>query len=161
VVIVGGDGVSYGSPAPDGNTYKQIYLNEVRDQLDMSRVHFVSRVPYKVLLSLLRISAAHVYLTMPFVLSWSLLEAMSVGALVIGSDTAPVREVIEHNKNGLLVSYFDPQHIADTVCDALAHPQSYAHLRVAARQTVVDRYDFATKSLPAYMALIEGREVKP
>jgi glycosyltransferase involved in cell wall biosynthesis len=160
VVIVGGDGVSYGSPAPDGTTYKQIYLNEVRDQLDMSRVHFVSRVPYKVLLSLLRISAAHVYLTMPFVLSWSLLEAMSVGALVIGSDTAPVREVIEHNQNGLLVNYFDPKQLADTVCDALANPQTYAHLRAAARQTVVDRYDFKTKTLPAYMALIEGQENK-
>lgn len=159
VVIVGGDGVSYGSPAPDGTTYKQIYLNEVRDQLDMSRVHFVNRVPYKVLLSLLRISAAHVYLTMPFVLSWSLLEAMSMGGLVIGSDTAPVREVIAHNQNGLLVNYFDPQHIADTVCNALAQPQQYEHLRVAARQTVVDRYDFATRSLPAYMTLIEGQKV--
>jgi glycosyltransferase involved in cell wall biosynthesis len=158
VVIVGGDGVSYGSPAPEGSTYKQIYLNEVHSDLDMSRVHFVSRVPYNVLLSLLRISAAHVYLTMPFVLSWSLLEAMSVGALVIGSDTAPVREVIEHNKNGLLVNYFDPRHIADTVCDVLAHPQQHAHLRVAARQTVVERYDFETQSLPAYMALIEGRK---
>jgi glycosyltransferase involved in cell wall biosynthesis len=156
VVIVGGDGVSYGSPAPDGTTYKQIYLNEVRDQLDMSRVHFVSRVPYKVLLSLLRISAAHVYLTMPFVLSWSLLEAMSVGALVIGSDTAPVREVIEHNQNGLLVNYFDPKQLADAVCDVLANPQTYAHLRAAARQTVVDRYDFATKSLPVYLDLIHA-----
>lgn len=159
VVIVGGDGVSYGSPAPAGTTYKQIYLNEVHSELDMSRVHFVSRVPYKVLLSLLRISAAHVYLTMPFVLSWSLLEAMSVGALVIGSDTAPVREVIEHDKNGLLVNYFDPKQIADTVCAVLENPKQYEHLRVAARQTVVQRYDFQTKTLPAYMALIEGREI--
>lgn len=90
VVIVGGDGVSYGSPAPLGTSYKQIYLDEVRGQLDMSRVHFVNRVPYDVLVSLLRISAAHVYLTVPFVLSWSLLEAMSLGALVIGSDSEPV-----------------------------------------------------------------------
>jgi len=160
VVIVGGDGVSYGSPAPTGTTYKQIYLNEVHSELDMSRVHFVSRVPYNVLLSLLRISAAHVYLTMPFVLSWSLLEAMSIGALVIGSDTAPVREVIEHDKNGLLVNYFDPKKIADTVCAVLENPKHYEHLRVAARQTVVQRYDFQTKTLPAYMALIEGREIK-
>jgi glycosyltransferase involved in cell wall biosynthesis len=160
VVIVGGDGVSYGSPAPAGTTYKQIYLNEVHSELDMSRVHFVSRVPYSVLLSLLRISAAHVYLTMPFVLSWSLLEAMSVGALVIGSDTAPVREVIEHDKNGLLVDYFDPKQIADTVCNVLAKPDQYMHLRMAARQTVIERYDFKTKTLPAYMALIEGREYK-
>lgn len=158
VVIVGGDEVSYGSKHISGESYKNIYLNEVRAQLDMSRVHFVSRVPYDVLLSLLRVSAAHVYLTVPFVLSWSMLEAMSVGALVIGSDTAPVREVIEHGKNGLLVDFFSPQHIADTVCNALANPEAHAHLRVAARQTVVERYDFETKSLPAYMALIEGRE---
>jgi glycosyltransferase involved in cell wall biosynthesis len=159
VVIVGGDEVSYGTKHASGESYKNIYLNEVRAQLDMSRVHFVSRVPYDVLLSLLRVSAAHVYLTVPFVLSWSMLEAMSVGALVIGSDTAPVREVIAHGKNGLLVDFFSPQHIADTVCDVLANPQAHAHLRVAARQSVVERYDFETKSLPAYMALIEGREV--
>ena len=158
VVIVGGDEVSYGTKHASGESYKNIYLNEVRAQLDMSRVHFVSRVPHKVLLSLLRVSAAHVYLTVPFVLSWSMLEAMSVGALVIGSDTAPVREVIEHGKNGLLVDFFSPQQLADTVCDVLANPQAHAHLRVAARQTVVERYDFETKSLPAYMALIEGRE---
>jgi glycosyltransferase involved in cell wall biosynthesis len=157
VVIVGGHGVSYGTTHATGESYKDIYLNEVRERLDMSRVHFVNRVPYKVLLSLLRISAAHVYLTVPFVLSWSVLEAMSVGALVIGSDTAPVREVIEHDKNGLLVDFFNPEQLAQTVCQVLAQPQAFAHLRVAARQTVVDRYDFYTCALPQYMALIEGR----
>lgn len=159
VVIVGGDGVSYGSQHISGESYKNIYLNEVRDRLDLSRVHFVNRVPYKVLLSLLRVSAVHVYFTVPFVLSWSMLEAMSLGALVIGSDTAPVREVIEHGKNGLLVDFFDPKKLSQAVCDVLADPQRYADLRVAARQTVVDRYDFKTRALPAYMALIEGRQV--
>jgi glycosyltransferase involved in cell wall biosynthesis len=149
VVIVGGDGVSYGVQHFSGKSYKNIYLNEVRDQLDLSRVHFVNRVPYPVLLSLLRVSAAHVYLTAPFVLSWSMLEAMSLGALVIGSDTAPVREVIEHGRNGLLVDFFNPKHLAQTVCDVLAEPQRYAHLRLAARQTVVERYDFRTRALPA------------
>jgi glycosyltransferase involved in cell wall biosynthesis len=161
VVIVGGDGVSYGTAHVSGESYKNIYLNEVRERLDMSRVHFVNRVPYKVLISLLRLSAAHVYLTVPFVLSWSMLEAMSVGALVIGSDTAPVREVIEHGHNGLLVDFFSPEQIASAVCLALADPQAHAHLRVAARQTVVERYDFHTRSLPAYMALIEGRQAAP
>ena len=158
VVIVGGDGVSYGNQHISGESYKNIYLNEVRDRLDLSRVHFVNRVPYKVLLSLLRVSAAHVYLTVPFVLSWSMLEAMSLGALVIGSDTAPVREVIEHGKNGILVDFFDAQKLSQAVCDVLADPPRYAPLRVAARQTVVDRYDFRTRALPAYMALIEGRQ---
>ena len=155
-VIVGGDEVSYGAVPSGHKGYKSIYLDEVRDRLDMSRVHFVSRVPYTTLIDLLRISAAHVYLTVPFVLSWSMLEAMSVGALVIGSDTAPVREVIEHERNGLLVDFFKPEQIAQTVCEALAHPERFMHLREAARATVVQRYDFHTHALPQYMALIEG-----
>lgn len=155
-VIVGGDEVSYGAVPSGHKGYKSIYLDEVRDRLDMSRVHFVSRVPYTTLIDLLRISAAHVYLTVPFVLSWSMLEAMSVGALVIGSDTAPVREVIEHERNGLLVDFFKPEQIAQTVCETLAHPERFMHLREAARATVVQRYDFHTHALPQYMALIEG-----
>jgi glycosyltransferase involved in cell wall biosynthesis len=86
-----------------------------------------------------------------------MLEAMSRGALVIGSDTAPVREVIQHGKNGLLVDFFDPQQLGRMVCDVLAEPERYAQLREAARQTVVDRYDFKTRALPAYLAGIEGR----
>lgn len=156
-VIVGGDEVSYGARPAGQKGYKQIYLNEVRDQLDMSRVHFVNRVPYETLISLLRVSAAHVYLTVPFVLSWSMLEAMSVGGLVIGSDTAPVREVIKDGKNGLLVDFFNPTQLADTVCSVLAAPKKYAAIRKAARQTIVKRYDFRTRSLPEYIKLIKGQ----
>lgn len=156
VVIVGGDEVSYGAKPLAQKGYKYIYLDEVRDQLDMSRVHFVNRVPYETLISLLRVSAAHVYLTVPFVLSWSMLEAMSLGALIIGSDTPPVREVIKDGKNGLLVDFFNPEQIAQTVCDALAEPQKFAALRKAARQTIVTRYDFQTQSLPEYIKLIRG-----
>lgn len=157
VVIVGGDEVSYGSPPPGARGFKQLFLDEVRDRIDLSRVHFVSRVPYDTLVQLLRISSAHVYLTVPFVLSWSMLEAMSLQALVIGSDTAPVREVIDHGRNGLLVDFFSPAQLADTVCDVLADPERFAPLREAARRTVVERYDFRTRALPAYMDLIEGR----
>jgi glycosyltransferase involved in cell wall biosynthesis len=156
-VIVGGDEVSYGSVPAGQKGFKDHFLGEVRDRLDMSRVHFVSRIPYDTLVSLLRVSAAHVYLTVPFVLSWSMLEAMSLGALVIGSDTAPVREVIEHGRNGLLVDFFDPQQLAKTVCETLAHPDRFAALRQAARQTIVERYDFNNICLPQYMNLIEGR----
>ncbi len=155
VVIVGGDQVSYGAVPTGARGYKEIFLREVRDQIDMERVHFVNRVPYDTLVSLLRVSAAHVYLTVPFVLSWSMLEAMSLGALVIGSATAPVQEVIEDGRNGLLVDFFDPTQIADTVSQALARPEAYRGLRTAARQTVVDRYDFERISLPAYRRLIE------
>jgi glycosyltransferase involved in cell wall biosynthesis len=156
IVIVGGDKVSYGSPPPGGGGYKNIFLEEVRDRLDMSRIHFVSYIPYTTLVNLLRISAAHVYLTYPFVLSWSMLEAMSLEALVIGSATPPVQEVIEHGKNGLLVDFFSPGQLADTVCEALEHPDDYLPLRKAARQTVVDRYDFRSVCLPQHIRLMEG-----
>lgn len=155
IIIVGGDEVSYGASPQGSQSYKEIYLNEVRHQIDMTRVHYVSRVPYKLLMDLLRVSAVHVYLTVPFVLSWSLLEAMSLGAMVIGSDTAPVREVISHGKNGLLVDFFNPKEIAKTVCEVLNSPQKYKDLRINARKTVVDRYDFKTKTLPEYMQLIK------
>lgn len=154
VVIVGGDEVSYGTPPQGAKGFKQLFLDEVRERIDLSRVHFVSRVPYNTLVQLLRISSAHVYLTVPFVLSWSMLEAMSLQALVIGSDTAPVREVIEHGQNGLLVDFFNPAQIADTVCEVLADPQRFVPLREAARRTVVERYDFRARALPAYMDLI-------
>lgn len=154
VVIVGGDQVSYGAKPPEGQTYKEIYWNEVRGHLDASRVHFVGQVPYTLLIQLLQVSAVHVYLTVPFVLSWSMLEAMSLGALVVGSSTAPVQEVIQDGKNGRLVDFFDPKDIASTVCDVLAHPKKHEKLRRAARKTIVDRYDFQKVSLPAYMRLI-------
>lgn len=155
VVIVGGDGVSYGVAPAGRKGFKQVYLDEVRERLDLSRVHFVSQVPYASLMDLFRVSAVHVYLTAPFVLSWSMLEAMSVGALVVGSDTAPVREVIAHGRNGLLVDFFSPAQLAETVCQVLAAPQRYAPLRESARQTVVQGYDFQACSLPQYLRLME------
>jgi glycosyltransferase involved in cell wall biosynthesis len=156
VVIVGGDGVSYGKAPIGQKGFKEIYFNEVKDRIDLSRVHFVNRVPYESLVTLLRISAAHVYLTVPFVLSWSMLEAMSLGALVIGSSTPPVQEVIEHERNGLLVDFFSPEDIAGTVCKVLAQPVAYKAMRAQARQDIVERYDFRQVSLPRYMRLIQG-----
>lgn len=156
VVIVGGDEVSYGVAPPGRQGFKQLFLDEVKDQLDMSRVHFVNRVPHNTLMALLRVSSAHVYLTVPFVLSWSMLEAMSLGALVIGSDTAPVREVITDGQNGLLVDFFKPAQLADRVCDALADPMAFQHLRQSARETVMDRYDFQSVTWPAYQKLLNA-----
>jgi glycosyltransferase involved in cell wall biosynthesis len=121
----------------------------------MSRVHFVGRVPHKTLTQLMQVSAAHVYLTYPFVLSWSLLEAMSTGCLVVASDTAPVREVITHGRNGLLTDFFDAPALARAVADALERRAELAPLRAAARETIVQRYDLATRCLPAQLALLE------
>lgn len=156
VLIVGGDGVSYGAPAPEGKSWKEIFLAEMGDRIDRSRISFLGNVTYPAFVNLLRLSAAHVYLTYPFVLSWSMLEAMSCGALVIGSRTQPVEEVIDHGRNGLLVDFFDYDAIADTVAEGLAHPERYHGIRQAARQTIIDQYDLRRHCLPRQMQLIEG-----
>lgn len=155
-LIVGGNDVSYGKKHPSGKPWRQVMLEEVGNQLPMARVHFVGKVPYADYLRLLQVSACHVYLTYPFVLSWSCLEAMSAGGLVIGSRTAPVEEVIEDGVNGRLVDFFDTQTLAQTVADVLADPQAQPPLRRQARQTVIERYDLKRVCLPQLMHLIEG-----
>ncbi|WP_250265831.1 glycosyltransferase family 4 protein [Rhodovastum atsumiense] len=153
-LIVGGEGVSYGQ-APASGTWKQRFLNEVRDRLDMSRVFFLGKLPYDDYLTVLRLSRCHIYLTYPFVLSWSMLEAMSTGCLVLGSATPPVQEVIEDGVNGLLVDFFDTDLIAEKASLALDRFQNLLPLRQAARQTVVDRYDLVSVCLPAQLALLD------
>ena len=155
IVLVGGDSLNYGTPPPKGESWRKIFLDEVRADLDMSRVHFVGKTPHPAYLRVLQVSAAHVYLTYPFVLSWSMLEAMSAGALVIGSATPPVEEVIEYGRNGLLVPFFDKDALAASVIGALEKPKAYAGLRAAARQSILDAYDLKTICLPAWLNLIE------
>jgi glycosyltransferase involved in cell wall biosynthesis len=157
VVVAGADGTSYGAAPPAGKTWRNIFLDEVRDRLDASRVHFVGRVPHAVLTQLMQVSAAHVYLTYPFVLSWSLLEAMSIGCLVVASDTAPVREVIQHQRNGLLTDFFDFEALAHCTAEALAQGAGLVPLRRAARQTIERGYDLAGHCLPAQLSLLEAR----
>ncbi len=156
VVIVGGDGVSYGAAPPEGKSWKQIFLDEVSAGIDLSRVHFVGRVQHEVLTQLMQVSAAHVYLTYPFVLSWSMLEAMSIGCLVIGSRTAPVQEVIDHGRNGLLTDFFDPDALARTIADALQRPEALAPLRLQARADTIERFDLHTRCLPRQLAFLTG-----
>lgn len=138
VAIVGETQTSYGPPPGPDRTWKDVMLAEVT--IDPARVHFLGRVAYDQYLSLLRVSAAHVYLTVPFVLSWSMLEAMSAGCVVIASDTAPVREVIEDGRDGILVDFFSPDAIADRVVEALQHKDRMRSIRQAARWTAVSRY---------------------
>ncbi len=158
IVIIGGYGTSYGAPPPPGSTWKQIFLDEVAARIDMSRVHFCGHLPYQDYLPALQISSAHTYLTYPFTLSWSLLEAMSVGCLVIGSDTAPLHEVISA-RNGILVPFFDIERLADCIVDVLAHPDRFHHMRSAARQTIVQNYDLAKKCLPALSEFVQRMEL--
>jgi glycosyltransferase involved in cell wall biosynthesis len=138
VVIAGDDRVSYGKPPAQDLTWKQVMLERL--DLDMSRVHFTGSLPYGQYKTLLQASSAHVYLTRPFVLSWSMLEAMSCGCLLVASNTRPVQEVVEDRVNGLLVDFFSPQDIADRVEEALDNQRDLAHLREAARETIVERY---------------------
>ncbi|XZF63755.1 MAG: glycosyltransferase family 4 protein [Gloeotrichia echinulata DVL01] len=151
VVIVGADRVCYGKSLPDGSTYKELMLKKV--PLDLSRVHFTGPLPYGEYLKVIQASSVHVYLTRPFVLSWSMIEAMSTGCLVLGSDTPSVTEIIRDGENGLLFDFFSPQKIADRIDEVLDHPQRMEQIRVNARKTVLERYALANL-LPQHIQLI-------
>lgn len=155
IVIVGGDEVSYSPRLPPGETYRARMLRELEGRIDLSRVDFLGRIPYADYLALLRRSSVHVYLTYPFVLSWSLLEAMAAGCLVVGSRTPPVEEVIDDRRNGLLVDFFSPQGIAERVDEALRRHEDLEPLRIAARRTVAERFDLRRICLPAQARLVE------
>ena len=154
VLIIGGDGTSYGASPPAGTTWRERFLAEVAGRLDMRRVHFTGPLPYEHYLAALQVSSAHVYLTYPFVLSWSLIEAMSAGCLIIGSDTAPVREVIDGG-NGLLVPFFDTAQLAERVIETLANRAQHAGLRRRARETAIERFDLERRCLPEMMRRLE------
>jgi len=154
IVIVGGDGISYGTAAPDGKTWRQAMSCEV-GWLDPARVHFLGRLPYSSYLSLLQVSTVHAYLTVPFVLSWSCLEAMAAGCVVVGSRTPPVEEVITAGHNGFLAGFLDPSAIAGQVAEAVARRASLGGMREQARRTVLDRYAL-DKCLPAQIRLLNS-----
>lgn len=156
VIIVGGDEVSYGHRLPPGQTHRQHMLKELGDALDLKRVHFTGKLPYSEYLKVLQVSRVHVYLTYPFVLSWSLLESLSAGCLVVGSRTPPVEEAIRDGENGWLVDFFKPEEIAARVIEGLAAGKDgTASLRRNARQSVVERYDLRSICLPAQLRLLE------
>ena len=153
VVVVGEDRVAYGRRLPDGDSWRQRALRELA--LDRDRLHFTGRLPRNLYREVLLASSAHVYLTIPFVLSWSMIEAMSAGCLLIASDTDPVREVVRDGENGLLVDFFDTDALADRICEALDRPGDFAHLREAARRTAVEGYAAATL-VPQRARLLEA-----
>lgn len=155
VIIVGGDDVSYGSKPPAGTTWKNLFLKEVRDQLDMSRVHFVGKIAYPNFIKLLQISTVHMYLTYPFVLSWSLLEAMSLGCAIVASNTAPVKEAITHNETGRLADFFDKEDLVAQVVDLLQNPTDRERLGKAAREYAIQHYDLQTVCLPKQLEWVE------
>lgn len=164
VLLVGGDDVSYGaSPQQHGHAagrkWKDIFADEVRPRIsdaDWARVHFLGHVPYNVFIPLLQLSTVHVYLTYPFVLSWSLLEAMSAGCAIVASRTAPVLEAIEHDVTGRLVDFFDVAGLAEQVVELLSDPAARARLGAAARQFAQARYDLETVCLPQQIRWLES-----
>lgn len=155
VLIVGNDDVSYGSRLAGGVTFREALLKEQQGRIDLSRVHFLGWVPYDVHLAILQVSAVHVYLTYPFVLSWSMMEAMASGCVVVGSATPPVMEVIRDGDNGLLVDFFSSRQIADRIDQVLDDPTHMAAMRDKARQTIIERYDLKRVCLPRFLKLFD------
>jgi len=153
IVVVGDEKIAYGPKPPVGDSYKRWMISRL--ELESSRLHFVGTLSYDQYLKVLQASKVHVYLTTPFVLSWSFMEAMSVGCLMVASDTEPVREVITDGENGLLVDFFDTSAMAGRIGQALDAGEGMRHLRQAARQTIIERYDLRD-ILPRHLELITG-----
>jgi len=154
VVVVGGDGISYGSIPPYGGTYREMLLAELGGQLDTQRIHFLGQVPRETYLNVLQVSSVHVYFTYPFVLSWSLLEAMAAGCLVLGSGHEPVTEVLHDGVTGLAVNAIEPAAICRRVEEVLEHPDRLQGIRDAARAAVIEQYDLRTRAIPRWLSLL-------
>jgi len=154
IVIVGQtQGVSYGTPYSKGE-WKDLFFEEIAGQFDPENIYFAGSLPYGTFLKLLQLSSCHVYLTYPFVLSWSLMEAMSTACPIVGSATAPVKEVIQQGHNGLLVDFFKPNDLAAAIAELLHNKRLAQQLGRAARETILNNYSLE-RCIPQHLALME------
>lgn len=154
-VIVGGTGSGYGAPSSHPDGHKGELLALLGHRLPLERVHFLPPLAHRDLLALFRISAAHVHLSYPYALSWSVLEAMACGALVVGSDNPPLNELIQHGHNGLLVPFNDPDRLAERLLAVLADPPAFTAMAEAGRTTIAARYE-VNQAAKAFEALIRS-----
>ena len=156
VLVIGGeDGRPYGGAPPGGGGWRAHMLAEVGDRLDPKRLHFLGRVTHRAMIDALSISRAHIYYTYPFVLSWSLLEAMACECPIIASDTAPVRDAMTDGETGVLRDFFDVDALAAATIDAVRHPETFDAMRANARARAVERYDRATVGVPGWLRIID------
>lgn len=159
VIMVGGDDVSYGARPQESRSWKQIYLDELIPKLSaeqLARIHFVGKIDYPRFISLLQVSRLHVYLTYPFVLSWSLLEAMSMECPILASDTQPLHEAIIDNQTGVLVNFFDVDALASKTIELLNDPETRKRLGSAAREFAIKHYDLKTQCLPRQLQWVQS-----
>ena len=119
-------------------------------------MHFLGRVPYEVFLAMMQVSRLHIYLTYPFVLSWSLLEAMSAEAAILASDTAPVLEAIRHDETGWLTDFFDGDALVEKASALLDDAETRARLGKAAREFVLNTYDLKSQCLPKQLEWVSA-----
>ena len=161
VLIVGGNDISYGA-RPDkakhgADNWKEVFINEVKDKIsgaDWARVEFLGHVPYQYFIPLLQLSTVHVYLTYPFVLSWSLLESMSAGCAIVASNTQPLQEAIQHDETGRMFDFFSPKELVKEVCYLLDNPKERERLGQNARSFAQKNYDLKNICMPAQLAWV-------
>jgi glycosyltransferase involved in cell wall biosynthesis len=159
VLIVGGDQTSYGQAPKEKTTWKQTFIDEVRPQItdaDWQRVVFLPQLPRETFLKFLQVSRVHVYFTYPFVAGWSLLEAMSAGCAVVGSDTEPVREFIRHRETGVLTPFFDVPQLVKNIGVMLDNKKLRTQCATEARRLVQTQYDLQSVCLPQLIQWAEG-----
>lgn len=155
VMMVGGDGVSYGMPPPRGRSYRQMLLEELRGQLDPDRIHFAGRISFEQHVAVLQRSDVHVYLTYPFVASWSLREAMACGCCIVASDTPPVQNFLANGRTALLTPFFDAEALTESILRGLEDARLARRLRAAVRRHAERTLDIDAQHL-AFDGLVQS-----